>query len=221
MDFVSSIVQYQSSTAGRDSICRLLQYTAKLISHLLTKENSQNDLIKRLKQCESVLSTSRKTFRIGKSVDMIEGAMKARAIDDPVLKALIIASRLCRAVYFYYDMLAWAVKASILTGDEKKMTLKSAPFWFWAVLASLLRDIYELILEYNSKLNKNKNFLQSLKNRPELLCDTLKNFADLHVVLQFWGEVDISQGTVGFCGMISSFIGIFQILRPELKLSPI
>ncbi|XP_065667229.1 peroxisomal membrane protein 11B isoform X2 [Hydra vulgaris] len=224
MDSISYFVQFTSKTASRDKLCRLVQYTAKLIGHITNKQN--DSLIKRLKLLESTMSTSRKTFRLGKTIDMIHCALMALNEPDPILRTLSVSSRASRGVFFFCDMIVWAFKAGVLEGDLKKWAMRSYKYWSCAVFICLLRDLYELIkfmeAYKKSKLkvkNNEKELLKDMiKYNPHVMLDITRNICDLGVALKFWEKTNINDGVVGAFGMISSILGILEIIYPHYKL---
>lgn len=62
--------------------------------------------------------------------------------------------------------------------------------------------------------------LDSLKSHPDVTFDTLKNICDLFIPLDKLGLYQTNAGVVGFCGLISSVIGIVTLLQPKLKIKP-
>ena len=154
---------------------------------------------------------------------MLNGATKVLGIPDPVLRNLLLVSRSSMAVYFFYDLLGWCVKAGVFKSDSQRLSHKSSQFWFLGLFFLLLRDIYELRLcqkQSGSKKNCYSTVLSTLVRNPNLALDLLKNVGDLVVVLNALKKISVSQGTVGMAGVITSVIGLIQVLRPEYKLLP-
>ena len=161
-------------------------------------------------------------FRLGKSLDMILGAVKGSQVQDPLIRICIVVARLSRAVYFLYDILNWCCRVSLLNGNAKEYALRAAPFWFVAVLFCLVRDLYEIInYVLRCKAKKKEASLQDCAiQRPDIAVDTVKNICDFLIPLKLWGKVNISDGKVGFLGLVSSICGILSILNPQYKLTP-
>lgn len=62
--------------------------------------------------------------------------------------------------------------------------------------------------------------LESLRNEPSVALDTVKNVCDLFIPLDKLGIYQTNAGVVGFCGLVSSLLGILSVLRPSLKIKP-
>lgn len=62
--------------------------------------------------------------------------------------------------------------------------------------------------------------LQIFKSHPAVALDTLKNICDLFIPLDKLGIYQSNAGVVGFCGLISSLIGIVTLVQPNLKIKP-
>lgn len=62
--------------------------------------------------------------------------------------------------------------------------------------------------------------LHSLGSHPEVAADTLKNLCDLLLPLDQLGIYQTNAGVVGFCGLISSLIGILTLAKPQLRIKP-
>ena len=167
-------------------------------------------------------------FRLGKSLDMFQGAVKGSRVQDPLIRLCIVGARLARTVYFIYDIFNWACRTTLLKGNSKDWAKRAAPFWFVAILFCLLRDLYEIInfhlrAKYK-KENKDASIQSSLcrlpVERPDVTCDTLKNACDFLIPLNLWGKIHLSTGTVGILGLISSICGILMAANPKYKLIP-
>ena len=156
---------------------------------------------------------------------MLNSASQAySSTPDPKLRYILVLSRVSYSFYFLYDLLGWCLKTGLLKGDAEKISRKTSQWWSTALFLMLLRDVYEL------KLNKKQHTTDSVKrersvfevfaNNPPLLLDTMKNLMDLIVALHMWKKLSVSQGTVGLAGVISSLLGLIQVVFPKYKLLP-
>lgn len=59
---------------------------------------------------------------------------------------------------------------------------------------------------------------QILKNHPPLVLDMVKNLCDLTGPLDTLGIYKTNPGVIGFCGLLSSLVGILTLASPHLKL---
>ena len=180
-----------------------------------------------------VMSNSLSAFRLGKSFDMLQGAVKGATIEDPIVRVCVVVSRLARVIYFVYDVISWTVKAAVIKGDAKSWSVRGAPFWFTAILVCLLRDLYEIISYFRWKFGRQKKLEDAeliveerdpvsmfVKECPQVAMDTIRNLADVMIPLNLWGFVDLSQGTIGLLGLVSSICGITELVSPHYKLTP-
>ena len=156
---------------------------------------------------------------------MLNGAKNILGIPDPVLRNILFVSRSSMAIYFFYDLLGWCVKAGVLKADAQRISQKSSQFWFFGLFCLLLRDLHELrVCQKRFGCNDGKSALSSvprtLASNPNLVLDLLKNAGDLVVVLSALKKISVSQGAVGMAGVISSVIGLMQVLQPQYKLVP-
>ncbi|XP_066925699.1 peroxisomal membrane protein 11B-like [Clytia hemisphaerica] len=213
MTILSIYLQQSGKVASRDKVYRLLQYCSKLVGHHISDPN----LLVKLKQFEGILSTSRKTFRLFKTVDMLFGATQAYLIHDPVLRSLLMLSKLSQAIYFLYDLLSWSVKAGLVKADAQKLSHRSSQFWAMALLSMLLRDLYEIKM---AQRNSGSNIEQVLEKNPPLVLDLVKNGGDMILALNMLNKITVSKGTVGLAGVVSSLVGLLQALSPSYKLVP-
>ena len=153
---------------------------------------------------------------------MILGAVKGSQVQDPLIRLCIVVARMSRAVYFLYDILNWCCRVTLISGNAKEYAIKAAPFWFVAVVFSIIRDLYEIInyvLRAQAK-KKDPSVQDCISRRPDIVVDTLKNICDLLIPLKIWGKININEGKIGFLGLISSLCGILSIVNPKYKLTP-
>jgi len=162
-------------------------------------------------------------FRLGKTIDMLHSANQAySSTPDPILRYLLVLSRVSYSFYYLYDLLGWCLKSGLLKADSEKLTRRSSRWWSMALCLTLLRDAYELRLNRNQHRDAKteRGVLEILANNPPLAVDTVKNLADLIVALHTWKKLTLSQGTVGLAGVISSLMGLIQVVFPTYKLLP-
>ena len=157
---------------------------------------------------------------------MMQGVLIALHEADPILRTLSVSSRASRGAFFFCDMIVWAFKAGVLEGDVKKWAMRSYKYWSYAIFLCLLRDFYELIkfmeAYKKSKLNEKnseKGLLKDMiKYNPHVILDMTRNICDMGVALKSWEKVSLNDGVVGAFGMISSVLGIMEIIYPHYKL---
>ncbi|XP_068693276.1 peroxisomal membrane protein 11A-like [Montipora foliosa] len=230
MDVITAVVKYNQQTLGRDKLCRIIQYGSRLSSYLLAQAGASADLVNRLKTLDKQTSTSRKIFRLGRSLDMILGAIRAREIrHDSVLKILIICRRITFAFYYIIDHITWAVRLGLYKSNLKEWSKLEAKLWLIALGFGLLRNLYDilnLVLVPAKKNDGEERSIQSnsvttrLASRPEILLDTVKNSADFLLPFNVMGMIELNVGLAGLLGLISSIAGAVPVWNPNMKLKP-
>ena len=101
---------------------------------------------------------------------------------------------------------------------------------------NLSRDFYEIlqILKDNrssfiwskvgssnfSVLKYYSQVFNLLKERTDIVTDTIKNACDIFIPLTALGYTKLSPGAVGLLGVISSLVGIYALVEPSAKLVP-
>ncbi|XP_029871640.1 peroxisomal membrane protein 11A isoform X3 [Aquila chrysaetos chrysaetos] len=213
---MEGFVDFTNRSQGRDQLFRATQYTCMLLSYLIERKADKEKLVMKLKQLESSMSSGRKT------------------------------SNLTRALYFVCDAVLW-LKSIGLQPDVDKLKWRNwaTKCYYFSLLMNLARDWYEISWrleqavqgektkensfwdKHNQELNCVRcgglhGFLlllfQILKRHPPLLLDLVKNLCDLSGPLDTLGICKTNPGVIGFCGVLSSLVGILTLASPQLKL---
>uniref|UniRef100_A0A3Q3WB03 Uncharacterized protein n=1 Tax=Mola mola TaxID=94237 RepID=A0A3Q3WB03_MOLML len=246
---MDAVVKFTNQSQGRDRIFRATQYACALSIYLLRKNSEKKELVAKLKSLEAAMSAGRKLFRLGNTVNSIEAAKRTVQLSDRVLGLCLTAANINRAFYFFCDNVLWAKSVGLIRGiDKERWSLSAHRFYFFSLLMSLVRDVY-VILQLMAQRSRDKHFrqkmdqhvsenpevcdvvipqldaflyllLDSLKSQPDVAFDTLKNVCDLLIPLDRLGIYQTNAGVVGFCGLISSLIGIVTLAQPKLKIKP-
>ena len=165
-------------------------------------------------------------------------------LSDRVLSLCLTAANFSRSLYFICDNVLWARNVGLIRDiDKERWSLNSSRFYFLSLVMSLTRDVYE-ILQLMTQRAKDKHFRQKmerhlnespdvaeavvpqldafvfllldcLKSHPAVALDALKNVCDLFIPLDRLGIYQSNAGVVGFCGVISSVIGILTLAQPQ------
>ncbi len=199
-----------------------------------------------LYQCKISLFS---VFRLGNTVNSIHAAKSTLHISDPVLRFCLTFANLNRALYFICDNILWARSIGLIRDiDKERWSLNSTRFYFLSLVMNLTRDVYVIIQlmvqksqdrHFQQKVDQHLNespdvacvivpqldaflflLLESLRNEPSVALDTVKNVCDLFIPLDKLGIYQTNAGVVGFCGLVSSLLGILSVLRPSLKIKP-
>lgn len=188
-------------------------------------------------------------LRLGNTVNSVHAVKSTLHISDPVLRLCLTLANLNRALYFICDNLLWARSIGLVRDiDKERWSQNATRFYFLSLIMNLTRDVYaiaQLMVKmsrdrhYQHKVDQHLNespdvacvvvpqldaflflLIESLKSHPSVALDTLKNICDLFIPLDSLGIFRTNAGVVGFCGLISSFLGILSVLRPNLKIKP-
>lgn len=246
---MDAVVKFTSQSQGRDRIFRATQYACALSRYLLRNHTERKDLVAKLKSLETNMSAGRKLFRLGNTINSIEAAKRTMQLSDRVLCLCLTAANVNRALYFICDNVLWARSVGLIRDiDKERWSVNSSRFYFLSLVMSLARDVY-VVLHLMAQKARDKHFRQkmelhlnespevaeavvpqldaflfllweSLKSQPAVALDTLKNICDLFIPLDRLGIYQSNAGVVGFCGLISSVIGIVTLAQPKLKLKP-
>ncbi|XP_009559685.2 peroxisomal membrane protein 11A isoform X2 [Cuculus canorus] len=243
---MEGFVDFTNRSQGRDQLCRVTQYTCMLLSYLMEHNADKKKLVVKLRQLESNMSSSRKMFRLGNVVHALVAARKTTQMPDVVPRFCLTASNLTRALYFVCDAALWLKSVGLQPDiDKPKWQNWATKFYYVSILMNLARDWYEIswrleqaVQEVETKANSSwdnhhqelnrvkhdglHGFLlllfQILKRHPPLLLDLVKNLCDLSGPLDTLGIYKTNPGVIGFCGILSSLVGILTLASPHLKL---
>ncbi|KAM9351679.1 peroxisomal membrane protein 11A [Symphorus nematophorus] len=244
---MDAVVKFTNQSQGRDRIFRATQYACALSIYLLGKNSK--DLVAKLKSLEATMSAGRKLFRLGNTINSIEAAKRTMQLSDRVLRLCLTAANINRAFYFICDNALWARSVGLIRNiDKERWSLNASRCYFLSLVMNLTRDVY-VVVQLMVQKAKDKHFRQkmdqhlsenpevagvvvpqldaflfllveSLKSHPAVALDTLKNICDLFIPLDKLGIYQSNAGVVGFCGLISSLIGIVTLAEPKLKIKP-
>ncbi|KAM8998457.1 peroxisomal membrane protein 11A [Ara ararauna] len=243
---MEGFVELTNRSQGRDQLFRATQYTCMLLSYLIERKADKEKLVMKLKQLESSMSSGRKMFRLGNMVHALVAARRTTQLPDVVPRFCLTASNLTRAFYFVCDAVLWLNSVGLQPDiDKPKWRNWATKCYYISLLMNLGRDWYEISWrleqaiqeekikenscwdKHNQKLNGVKSdgvhgflllLFQILKKNPPLLLDLVKNLCDLSGPLDTLGIYKTNPGVIGFCGVLSSLVGILTLASPHLKL---
>lgn len=246
---MDAVVKFTSQTQGRDRIFRTTQYACALTVYLLRRNTGRKEFVTKLKSLEAAMSAGRKLLRLGNTVNSIEAAQRTMRLSDRVLCLCLTVANVNRAFYFICDNVLWARGIGLLRNiDKERWSQYSSYFNLVSLLLSMVRDAY-LTVQLMTQTARDENFRQkmdrhlrespdvaevllpqldallflllvTLRSRPDVTMDVLKNACDLLIPLDRLGIYEANAGVVAFCGLISSLIGILTIAQPRLKIKP-
>lgn len=195
------------------------------------------------------MSAGRKLFRLGNTINSIEAAKRTMQLSDRVLCLCLTVANVNRALYFICDNVLWARNVGLIRNiNKERWSLNSSRCYFFSLVMNLTRDAYvilQLMLQkardnrFRQKMDQHLRenpevadvvvpqldaflflLLESLRSHPAVALDTLKNVCDLFIPLDKLGIYQTNTGVVGFCGLISSLVGIVTLAQPKLRIKP-
>ncbi|KAM4553598.1 peroxisomal membrane protein 11A [Fundulus diaphanus] len=244
---MDAVVKFTSQSQGRDRIFRATQYACVLSIHLLRNNPDRKDLVARLKSLESSVSAGRKLLRLGNAANSIVAAKQTVRLSDRVLRLCLTAANVSRALYFICDNILWARGVGLIRSiDKERWSINASRYYLFSLVMNLTQDLYvilQLMLQkgrdnrFRSKMDQHLNecpdvaevaipeldalvflLLETLRSEPTVALDTVKNVCDVFIPLDRLGIYKSSAGVVGFCGLVSSLIGILTLARPCLRI---
>ncbi|XP_058501838.1 peroxisomal membrane protein 11A-like isoform X3 [Solea solea] len=246
---MDTVLKFTSQNQGKDRVFRAAQFACALSTYLLRSNSNKKDLVAKLNSLEAKLNAGRKVFRLGNTVNSIEAAKRSMQLSDRVLSLCLTAANVNRALYFICDNVLWVINAGLIRGlDKQSWSTSASRCYLLSLIISLARDFY-VVLQLMVQRAKDKQFrremmrhlnegpevaeavvphldallfllLASLKSHPAVALDTLKNICDLFIPLDKLGIYSSNAGTVAFCGLVSSMIGIITYTKPSLSIKP-
>ncbi|XP_014800276.1 PREDICTED: peroxisomal membrane protein 11A [Calidris pugnax] len=243
---MEGFVDFTNRSQGRDQLFRATQYTCMLLSYLIERKADKEKLVMKLKQLESSMSSGRKMFRLGNMVHALVAARRTTQLPDVVPRFCLTASNLTRALYFVCDAVLWLKSVGLQPDiDKPKWRNWATKCYYFSLLMNLARDWYEISWRVEQAVQEEKTkensfwdkhseelncvkcdslqgffllLFQILKSHPPLLLDLVKNLCDLSGPLDTLGIYKTNPGVIGFCGVLSSLVGILTLASPHLKL---
>lgn len=227
-------IAYSNNATGRDKLFRLAQYSSKLLGWILETDN-RKDLVKLLGELEKSLSTSRKLFRFGRSIESVRAAQRAINLQSYVLSLTLTVSHTNKALYLLIDHYIWLGRVGVLSIDHKTWGDRSSRFWLLSLILAFIRDLYALKLTMDQSLeskmyerpgksstpaDKLQALFNAIKRNPQATIDIVKNGCDIVIPAKSLGLINVNNGIVGLCGVISTLLAALQVANPSLKLKP-
>ncbi|XP_076847255.1 peroxisomal membrane protein 11A [Brachyhypopomus gauderio] len=238
-----------NQSQGRDRIFRATQYACALAKYMLRNDPTKKQMLLKLQNLESSMSSGRKLFRLGNTVNSIDAAKRTFDLSDPVLRFCLTLANISRSAYFICDNILWARNVGLIQDINKdRWNLNAMRYYFFSLVMSLARDAYvitQLMVkrswdrQYQQKAEQHISdspdvagviippldaflflLIESLRSHPAVALDTIKNVCDIFLPLDKLGIFQTNAGVVGICGLVSSIIGILSVLKPNLKIKP-
>ena len=166
-------------------------------------------------------------------------------LTDTVLQMTLTLTKLNQAGFLLVDHFIWVGKTGLRPLNTKYWAKVSSRFWIVTIVLNLLRNFYDILTiittniqpgqpKPKDKENSETQMISEAKNQSSsidvmrladpqfrpVIVDTIKNGTDVFLPLSSLGYINISPGTQGLLGVVSSLMGILTIWEPQLKLVP-
>ncbi|XP_021514614.1 peroxisomal membrane protein 11A isoform X1 [Meriones unguiculatus] len=243
---MDAFIRVANQSQGRDRLFRATQHACMFLRYLLESKAGKEAVVMKLKSLESSVSTGRKWFRLGNVVHAIQATEQSIQATDLVPRLCLTLANLNRVIYYICDTVLWVKSVGLTSGvNREKWQMRAVRHYYYFLLLSLVRDLYEILLQMGqvardrakrekssrnppeySVVNEETEWLQSfllllfqsLKRHPPLLLDTVKNICDILIPLNQLGIYKSNLGVVGLGGLVSSLAGLITVVYPQLKL---
>ena len=174
-------------------------------------------------------------FRFGRSIESLRAAQRAINLQNYVLSLTLTVSHTNKALYLLIDHYIWLGRVGILNIDHKTWGNRSSKFWLLSLILAFIRDIYALSLtmerslkpkvlegqkESSGPTDKLQAVLTAMRDNPQATIDIVKNGCDIVIPASSLGLINVNNGVVGLCGMVSTVLAALQVVEPSLKLKP-
>ncbi len=231
----------QYSNSGKDKVLRLIQYTLRLLSRVLSKHSLAHLLEKflnRVNNLESAISVSRNVFSFGNSLESLIGALDALAIADDSLRVWSVIAQSAKFVHLSADHLNLIQKIKVAHISDA-LSLWVNRLWILSSVLSIAKNLRRFSLLSGSVVPL-FIFSETVRKRimgddsgystgiaffhPKLPCPSkgssqiqearlnfYKDVLDLTCPLSNLGYIQSEIGALS--GIVSSIIGLMQIIR--------
>ena len=160
----------------------------------------------------------------------MRGAAVAIHINDPILRYSITLSRISSALQFLCDNVYLFSRLGLLRLDQGNLLSVSSKLWLYADLLNIIRVCYEIRHEIKEQIDRQESNIRNSKHsfystckcvmvrRPDLVMDLVKNVSDVWLPVHASGLTQLSPGSVGLFGTVSSVLGAATIWQKSGKL---
>eukprot|EP01130_Rhizamoeba_saxonica_P009188 TRINITY_DN373_c0_g2_i1.p1 TRINITY_DN373_c0_g2~~TRINITY_DN373_c0_g2_i1.p1 ORF type:complete len:216 (+),score=25.00 TRINITY_DN373_c0_g2_i1:100-747(+) len=196
-----------SSSTGRDKVSKLIQYGSRGLGWSFTSVG-QKEIGNKMMKLYKGTSSSRKLFRLFKSLDFILKFRKFRETDRTSIPDLLaLVSSFFYGFYFLNDHVVWLTSIGVLDRDVTPYKRASSNGWLLGIIFAMLGDSVKL----NQLSNSNEAHTEKVRKQ---IHDTrlkfIKNICDFCVALQSTGNTNrFNDGALGVLGVVSALHGIY------------
>ncbi|GAB6032004.1 peroxisomal bioproteinsis factor 11 [Chamberlinius hualienensis] len=222
MTAMESVVQLLSRHGGRDRIIRISSYLSFLISGVVDESNKEKLCI-----LGSQLSSCRTVLRLFDDIVMLNYTLNyglGKKEEDRLTRYLSVLGNMVDQLFYPVEHIAWAADKQILRFDSTGWWYLSTFLWTTSLYLNLLKSLRALLIlrrKRNRLLQLNTNSVELEEIQSFIWSrrlSVLEQLADLCNAINWmppnflWsGKLKVWQ--VGFCGLISSLIGLYKMYK--------
>lgn len=170
-------------------------------------------------------------LRFGRFIETLYSTLPLFDDKKVSVRYILVFSKIANSLFLLADHILWLGRADICSVNTEKWNQISNKYWLFSITMNLVKDFYDISqLDLKNKIIFSKE-LTSMKNvntlvklmkvvqNNDVFVDTLKNGCDFFIPLTALGYVDLSPGTVGLLGTISSMLALWISINPVVKSS--
>ncbi|KAJ1531038.1 hypothetical protein ONE63_005868 [Megalurothrips usitatus] len=228
---MEAIIKLNNQAAGRDKLARILQYGSRALWYYMQQKKLNHQTIEKLRALEYTFSSFRKLLRLGKCADVLYSALSSIHYPNITVRVTTTLSRISMSLYLLADHILWIGRTGLFSVNSEKWGKAANKYWMYALFMNLLRDIYEIhrVLKlrqvglsdfFSDGCDARKKLSSCARDHRDIIVDTVKNACDVMIPMSALGFVDLSPGSVGVLGVVSSAAALLTLVDPLLKLTP-
>uniref|UniRef100_K3W8G5 Peroxisomal biogenesis factor 11 n=1 Tax=Globisporangium ultimum (strain ATCC 200006 / CBS 805.95 / DAOM BR144) TaxID=431595 RepID=K3W8G5_GLOUD len=151
---LDTVIKVAFSMEGRDKLTKLMQYGSRALAFYVLSADKNSDVGKKLTNLYKTTQTSRKAFRLGKSVTYYKKlqVLVANKSLTPWQRYLQYIQNTGMFGFFIYDNMAFASKAKVINFNAEEAAKRGGVLWFCANIAGFALAITNL----NGDIEKEK-----------------------------------------------------------------
>lgn len=175
-------------------------------------------------------------LRFGRCIDTLHSTLALFRHDNQTVKTTLILSKIAHSLFLLADHILWLGRSDLWTVRTDKWVNIANKYWLYSLVMNLTRDFYEIstilakersiilpssgLTSLNDYLDLGSNVLKCALRNKQVVVDTVKNGCDFFIPLTALGHTNLSPGTIGWLGVVSSLAGLVVLVEPLMKLSP-
>lgn len=165
-------------------------------------------------------------LRFGKFIESLYSTLPLLDDKKASVHYILVFSKIANSLFLLADHILWLGRADICSVNTEKWSQISNKYWLFSITMNLIKDFHDISqLPLKSKLSSDEvkhvnrilnTLIQIVEivQRNDVFIDTLRNGCDFFIPLTALGYVNLSPGTVGLLGTISSILGLWVIVKP-------